>query len=76
MAKLDGATELDRVLSALVELLASVHVATLEDPSHFRVATTCEIAALVARDVVHRHGLEPALDEAVQARLRNTDAGG
>jgi hypothetical protein len=63
------ATEMDRVLSALVELLASVNVAVLEDPSKYRVANTTALAALVARDVVLRHGLEDALTAAVHARI-------
>jgi hypothetical protein len=61
--------EADKVLSALVELLASVNVATLEDPSKYRVANTCALAALVARDVVCRHGLEHDLAEAVRVRM-------
>lgn len=62
--------EAGRVLSALVELLASVDVATILDPSKHRVATTCALAALVARDVVIRHGLSQELDEAVRASMR------
>jgi hypothetical protein len=70
-----ASSDLDQALAALVDLLAAVNVATLEDPSHYRVANRCALAALVARDIVLKHGREQALHDAVQARMKGSHDG-
>jgi len=69
----DPAEDLDDALEALVRLLAAVNVATLEDPSKHRVANTVGGPALVARQVLMRHGRLDALNRAVQDQYGSTD---
>jgi hypothetical protein len=65
---MDLSADLDEALVALTNLLADVNVATLEDPSKHRVANTVALGALVARQILERHGRLEALSRAVQER--------
>ena len=62
--------EADDALDALTNLLAVVNIVTLEDPSKHRVANTVAGPALVARQVLDKHGRLELLNRAVQDHLQ------